>query len=72
MGIISTPHVKMKIPFAALLNKKGRLKEYINSKKKKDPCFILKMGFPDGANEPGVANEHACQCRKCKRRGFDP
>ena len=30
------------------------------------------MGFPDGANEPHGDKEHACQCRKHKRRGFDP
>ena len=30
------------------------------------------MDFPDGANEPDGAKEHACQCRKHKRRGFDP
>jgi len=26
------------------------------------------LGFPSGAN----GKEHACQCRRCKRSGFDP
>ena len=29
---------------------------------------VGKKGFPGGAS----GKEHACQCRRCKRRGFDP
>ena len=28
----------------------------------------MNMGFPDGAS----GKEPVCQCRKCKRRGFNP
>ena len=33
-----------------------------------EAVFLLAMGFPGGA----TGNKPACQCRRCKRRRFDP